>query len=754
MVHRRAVSAPRADLPQPEQELLIDAGSRYLQFLADKHLTEGVVWPSYDYDEGAPVGPSRLGPAGRRKRTMPALLDRRSDSAPSFIHHRCTSTRSTRHLACTVLAVLLPALASGSPSGTPMDYACGPLLEGSRNLLVEMLDPVTGLPYDHLRCDCRWQSAAAVCQSSGVLPQLADADIIPFSQTLPTEEYVAWGFLDDLPGGDDPTLLYALELGLDLSQTNEFGGLIWGANADVSRYDRLLIRYRTSSPTSKFELKLNSGSQPVEPRVELPASPADGTWNTLTFDIATDFTGTDAERLNYLVLATSLDLAGEPAPTLWVDHLVFLADPVQAADCGVGAHCGVPDPGPYPDLTRYEPFTGAVNVANALSSLTVLSEIGLLDSGVAHDRLELLLDHLLMTPRVSGWMQDWHSPASLMPDPCNRIGSLTDLPQFHAALMVVEESWPDLAAKAASVRSGMWSLTDLWEAMPDGTCPGKLHWAMDVCTGPASGSLDYYGNDALLGIFFALATGAAPPELWSECLPRLGCGLCGSGSNEWYSTNACSCGNVIPATATGGPFLQLAGLTYLLADLIPIGELPLADSAANLLAAQRDWAADNQLALWGWANHSDAGSCAYLTCPDFSSAVATPYICGMGLDLGTAGVGAACAEDLFAFDQLGAGAPLDTGTVLHDFGLRDAWNQVTGTEREDGFLYLDTGWLALGAVNACHGELVRQRFAAHPVAAAGYLLLDDFAGSAAPCRRIFADGFESGDTSAWSGSVG
>ncbi len=104
----------------------------------------------------------------------------------------------------------------------------------------------------------------------------------------------------------------------------------------------------------------------------------------------------------------------------------------------------------------------------------------------------------------------------------------------------------------------------------------------------------------------------------------------------------------------------------------------------------------------------------------------------MGLGLAQKGVGESCANNLFAFDQLGAGVPLDTGTVIHDLGLRDAWNQMTLSGRVDGFLYLDTGWLTLGALNACYGDLVRQRFAAHPVAADGYALLDALV---MPCPR-------------------
>ena len=158
---------------------------------------------------------------------------------------------------------------------------------------------------------------------------------------------------------------------------------------------------------------------------------------------------------------------------------------------------------------------------------------------------------------------------------------------------------------------------------------------------------------------------------------------------------------------------------------------------------------DLALPIWGWSNHTDGDSCDYVTCEHFSPEQATPYICGMGLS--PEPVGGSCTDNLYAFQLLGAGAPLDTGTVLHDFGLRDVWNHFTGSAREDAYLYLDTGWLALGVLNGCQAELVRERFAAHDVAVQGSGLL---APLELPCPLIFGDGFESGARSAWSSSSG
>jgi hypothetical protein len=77
---------------------------------------------------------------------------------------------------------------------------------------------------------------------------------------------------------------------------------------------------------------------------------------------------------------------------------------------------------------------------------------------------------------------------------------------------------------------------------------------------------------------------------------------------------------------------------------------------------------------------------------------------------------------LRAFHLLGADAQLVTGDNGMSLGLRDGWNQGTASARAS-YRYLDTGWTELGLLNACNGELVRQRFGQHPVAQAGYARL-------------------------------
>jgi hypothetical protein len=622
---------------------------------------------------------------------------------------------------CTA-TLLAPAPSQGSE---PRRYLCGTLLPDSTRFLMAALDRWTGLPYDNLLCGGPWAAPGSMInRAAGVVPQLAYADVRPFSQANQPSA-VEWSFVDIGPDDRDPELLYALRVALHLGASgggaaNDFGGITWSATVDAHRYSAVHIRYATSTADNVWEFKINAGTPggtAVEPAVSLPGTSR--RWKETRLRLPEDFPRLDLTRINYLTLAAnrkgSLD-----QPVLWVDQISFEADPAQMAACS--GLC--PNPLPqYPDLACYEPLTGAVNVANALTTLSLLPVTGMLDAACAQKKVSQILETLAQLPGSTaggGWLQDWHSPVSSMPDPRNRVASLTDEPQLYAALMIVESTWPELREKASSIRKRM-DLLALYE--PGDGCPGQLHGAVDRCTGVRRDwNVDILGTDMFLGLFLASATGAAPACFWNDRL-RGGCAIDGPPGAGWYTTGRYCVNPDIPASDTGGPFLQLAALQYLSSP--SLGPLTLEQSARNMLLAQSRFAAQSGLALAGWANASDPDGCAYSTCEQFSAAKVTPYVWLMGLDL----IEADATREVLALHAAGADAPLLTGTRSHAFGMRDAWNQATGTGR-DAYLYLDTGWSTLGLLNYCQSGLVRRTFASHSIAQAGYA---SFLGRAPVC---------------------
>jgi len=643
-------------------------------------------------------------------------------------------------LDATVAEDILAEVGATDISARPLDklYVCGELLADSANLLNLWRDPWTGLPYDNIPCGGPYaDSATSANPAWGVVPQLAFADISAFAEDASrTANAVTWSFKDRDPDKGFPSLLWALQIGLHLDDASEggagnhFGGLMWHANADVSRYAQVRIRYRTSDGAAAWQLKLNSGTaKPVEPAVTLPGTK---TWTDLTFAITDAFPGTDTAHLNYLTFASSIAASGVES-TLWIDQISFVPDPARLADCDVSCPATLP---PYPDLACYEPQTGAVNIANALTFLSAAPAAALLDEATAKSGVQAILASLgsLPTARAAtrangapytggGWFQDWHSPVSLMPNPNNRMASLTDQPQLYAALMVVESTWPDLAARASALRGKM-DFSVLYDDRAG--CPGSLMPGLDRCAGlNADWTVDRFGTDYLLGAFLAEATGAAPLCFWTRGLSRNGCTGAGPVDAPWYNAGALCANAAIPASDSGGPFLQLAGLLYLASEQIPMGALSLGTSAQNMLRAQYKFAAANNLSLAGWASASDPDACAYATCAGFVPDKVTPYVSAMAASDGFPET----YRMLHAFHLIGASFEFYTGAHFISLGLRDSWNQSSVSAR-DSYLYLDTGWTELGLLNACKGDLVRQRFAQHPVAQAGYALLQS---GAPPC---------------------
>jgi len=631
---------------------------------------------------------------------------------------------------------------AGAPDLTvrPLDkvYACGELLAHSGNLLNLWRDPWTGLPYDSIPCGGPYADTATSSNPAwGVVPQLPSAAISAFSEDASrTTAAVTWSFKDRDPDKGFPSLLWALQIALHLDDGSEggagnhYGGLIWNANADIRRYAQVRIRYRTSNAMVSWQFKLNSGTTtPVEPAVTLPATTV---WTDRTFTLADAFPATDLAHLNYLTFASSI-AAGGAESSLWVDQVSFVPDPAHLADCDVSCPPTLPA---YPDMACYEPQTRAVNIGNALTFLSTAPAASLLDEDTAKVGVQAILASLESLPTAGaavrangtpyaggGWFQDWHSPVSLMPNPNNRMASLTDQPQLYAALMVVETTWPDLATRAAALRAKM-DFSVLYDDRMG--CPGKLLPGIDRCTGlNTAWTVDRFGTDYLLGAFLAEATAAAPRCFWTDGLSRNGCALAGPSQEPWYSAGDLCAKVAIPASDSGGPFLQLAGLLYLASDKIPLGALSLGDSAKNMLRAQYKFAEDNHLDLAGWASASDPDGCAYTTCTGFVPDKVTPYVSAM-----------AASDDfpetyrmLRAFHLSGSSFLFYTGSFSISLGLRDGWNQSTSSGRTN-YLYLDTGWSELGLLNACHADLVRQRFGQHPVAQAGYALLQ---AGAPPC---------------------
>ena len=603
------------------------------------------------------------------------------------------------------------------------EWVCGQFIEDSVAFLMELIDVFTGLPYDQIPCGTNADGIERA-RLFGVFPQFHSDTISTFAHRSEVlDSTVIYTFVDVMPDGDQPSLIYALQIDFNLDMGNEFGGLIWNAGngSDLSRYSRVLVRYRTGSPDDSFELKINAEGAAEQVAVLEGTTGSD--WQVREIDLDVEFAATPRDRVNYFVIATNVARvgAGEDA-TIWIDQISFVADPDQRDAC-----ITCPAPGTaYADKACEEVLSGVANTANALAVFS-------LRRGVEPDAEEIvegILDSLLSfagPTGTAGWFQDWQSPTSLMPDARNQHAAITDQSQLFAAFLVVESAFddvPTIVTKSEAARARMdWSV--FYDSGDAGdSCPGTLYGAVDRCDGLfTEWRQNTFATEASLGAWLAVATGAAPACSW-EGLTAVGCETTAyaSAPDLVYYQSGNSCDSIPTA-----PFMQLVPLLYLTDDLLPVGPLTLERSAINMVLAQIAYGAAEDLICWGWSNASHPTECEYLTygtCEDFDRCYITPHIAALALPYPE--VSEAARDMLYALSLTEAGAPYDSGTVEHRFGLRDAWNQCSDTGR-DAYLYLDTGWSVLAAIDYCTGSSARDLFAAHPVAVAGAAAFSEMA---------------------------
>lgn len=133
------------------------------------------------------------------------------------------------------------------------EWVCGQFIEDSVHLMRSMLDFFTFLPYDALPCGVTADGIERA-RLFGVLPQYHSETISTFAHRSEVpDSTITYFFVDTMPDGDEPSLIYALRIDYNLDMGNTFSGLIWNAGngSDLSRYDRAP---HTESPALPFSL--------------------------------------------------------------------------------------------------------------------------------------------------------------------------------------------------------------------------------------------------------------------------------------------------------------------------------------------------------------------------------------------------------------------------------------------------------------------------------------------------------------------
>lgn len=336
---------------------------------------------------------------------------------------------------------------------------------------------------------------------------------------------------------------------------------------------------------------------------------------------------------------------------------------------------------PYDNSDRGE-NTSVSNIGIYMSAVVAARDLGFITVDDANRRLAKTLSSVEKLQTWHGFQQCWNSIATLKPADNDFAISLLDTGNFAAALMTVETASPLLAPRCRKLLDAM-----EWKWFYDAE-RGLLRGGFDTKKNEftAGWYLDALGTDARLCQFIAIATNAAPPQMWDRLTRR---------TEERYDIPY-----LWPGWQGGGLFMQ-----YINGLWLDERNTPLRQSADNFAAAQMRHAKEIGSPVWGWsASASPDGE--YLGWGKIEDEVVTPHACVLAIDRFPAEV----VANLRALELLNTRRPR--------MGFVDAvdWKNQRGAEK---FLVLDQSMLLISIANHLESKSVRYWFSQHDYSRAG-----------------------------------
>ncbi|MDR3692594.1 MAG: glucoamylase family protein [Fimbriimonas sp.] len=343
---------------------------------------------------------------------------------------------------------------------------------------------------------------------------------------------------------------------------------------------------------------------------------------------------------------------------------------------------------PYDNTDRGE-FTSVSNIGIFLTCVVAARDFGFIDQAEQERRLDKTI---LAVERLKSWhgfQQSWNSVLTLKGSTSDPWVSVLDSGNLAAALIAVSQAAPHFRDRCKKLFDSMdWSF--FWD---------KDHQALiggfNTSTNKVNPDwrLVQVGSDAQLSLFFAVATGAAPPTLWDR-LDRT------KETNHGLSY-------FHPGWQGGGLFMQFLSAIWLDERNTELGR-----SSRNFAEAQIKHRPVIEAPVWGWSA-SDNPDGGYLGWQSIKDEVVTPHACVLPIEY----FPSEAVSNLRALESLGVRSKED--------GFYDAYNWKE-KKRSDKFLVLDQGMLLLSLDNELNGQAIRKRFQSDAVVRYGRRLISDF----------------------------
>lgn len=334
--------------------------------------------------------------------------------------------------------------------------------------------------------------------------------------------------------------------------------------------------------------------------------------------------------------------------------------------------------------------TNTTNIGLYLASIGPACELGFISRADAIQRIRKIITSVQRIESRRGFLHNWLDVGGDTKMPDGVLG-VSDFNKLVTGLILVRQFFPEVQDQATPLIERV-----EWGRLYD-PVSGGTHWGYDAKNDTPIGLGSFWlASDCRLVVFYMIASGAAPPELWDRTNRKK---VCADGL-EFYE----------PGYWFGGLFMAAMDAMFLNELATEMGH-----SIADLTWHQIRQARRRGLEVWGWSNCNIPGS-GYTEGGFLPWWVVTPHASALVIEYYPRHV----IANLRKLESMGLREPLTAGAPA--YGFRDSVDLRDG-KVDDRYLCLDQAMIFLSLANFLEDATLRRHFAADPLVKRGLELL-------------------------------
>jgi hypothetical protein len=334
--------------------------------------------------------------------------------------------------------------------------------------------------------------------------------------------------------------------------------------------------------------------------------------------------------------------------------------------------------------------TNTTNIGLYLACIGPAEKMGFISRDDALQRINKILDSLTKIDSRNGFLYNWIDVGGDT-KLADGVMAVSDFNKLVTGLILIRQFFPEAADKASPLIERI-----NWSKLYDAPT-GRAYWGYDLRNDKPIGLCDFWlASDCRSVVFYMIASGAAPVELWDKMnRSKINSdGLSFYGPGYWF----------------GGFFMSAMDAIFL--DSPSTTEM--GSAIGDFTWHQIRMSQERKLPVWGWSNCNVPGK-GYTEGGYLPWWVVTPHASALAIEYYPRHV----IQNLHRLDKMGMRQPLNASG---NYGFRDSIDLKTG-KVDDRYLSLDQTMLFLSITNYLENQMVRKHFANDPLVKNGFKLL-------------------------------